>query len=1002
MYKIFSAFLLVALPLLTVGGATTGEFLARQHQFGAHTLNYQILYPEGFDEARQYPLVLFLHGAGERGSDNQKQLANGSQLFLDHQKDFPAVVIFPQCPKDDFWASVNRERRADGERQFSFRGEGEPTPTLAAVMDLIGQESNQAYVDPHRLYVMGLSMGGMGTWELLWRMPGTFAAAAPICGGGAMEKAGEMRNIPIWAFHGMQDDVVPPMYTWRMISRVQAAGNNTAKVSLYPEANHNSWDAAFAEPELLPWLFDKQLSDLPNRTTPPTSPRVQALLDKMTLQEKIGQLNLVTPGGAVTGSVVSEDVDKKIRDGQVGGIFGLKGAAKMRQLQEIAVEGSRLGIPLITGMDVIHGHRTIFPIPLGLSCTWDPELLSETAKVAAREATADGIMWTFSPMVDVSRDPRWGRISEGAGEDPYLGSRIAEAMVKGYQQDDLSDPLTMLACVKHFAAYGAPEGGRDYATVDMSRVRLHNEYLPPYKAAIDAGVGTIMTSFNTVDYVPVSGNDYLFDKVLRKDWGFDGFVVTDYTAINEMIAHGLGDLQHVSAEALKAGVDMDMVGEGFVKTLEQSLREGKITESQIEMACRRILEAKERLGLLDDPYRYFDEARNETELLSPENRAIARRVSSQAAVLLKNEGNVLPLSPNAKIALVGPLADDTRNMAGTWSVSADHSASVSVLTGLQAQIASGGKVLYARGSNISDDPVFAKRVNAFAQEIVIDERSPEDMIEEALAVAKKADVIVAALGEAADMSGEASSMAFIGLQPAQRKLLEALKTTGKPIVLLLFNGRPMTLTWEDEHLDAILDVWHLGTEAGHAAADLLFGRVNPGGKLSTSFPVSVGQIPVYHSMLNTGRPSLEGNGPKFKSNYLDIPNEPLYPFGYGLSYTTFELGDPAISAPTLSVGNTLDVTVTVRNTGERAGAEVVQLYLRDVAASISRPMRELKGFEKVMLSPGESKTVTFTIDESLLKFYNADARWVIEPGRFEVFIGTNSRDTKTLSFEYGK
>ena len=734
--------------------------------------------------------------------------------------------------------------------------------------------------------------------------------------------------------------------------------------------------------------------------TSATTERVEELLGQMTLREKIGQLNLLTPGGAVTGSVVSKGVEEKIRAGSVGGIFGTRGAAKMREIQRLAVEESRLGIPVITGMDVIHGHRTLFPIPLGLSCSWDPDLLERTARIAAREATAEGIMWTFSPMVDISRDPRWGRISEGAGEDPFLGSRIAEAMVKGYQQDDLADPLSMLACVKHFAAYGASEAGRDYGTVDMSRIRLLNEYLPPYKAAVDAGVGSIMTSFNVVDYRPVSANAYLFQTTLRDNWGFDGFVVTDYTAINEMTAHGLGDLQKVSAEALKAGVDMDMVGEGFVTTLEQSLEEGKVTEAEIEAACRRILLAKERLGLLDDPYRYFDEEREKRDLLSTEHRAVAREVATQTAVLLKNAGNVLPLSPDAKIALIGPLADDKRNMAGTWSVSADHSTSVAVRTGLEAQVGPGGSVRYAKGANISDDTIFAKRVNVFGTEITIDERSPEAMIEEAVALARASDVIVACVGEAADMSGEASSMAYISLQPAQSRLLKALEETGKPIAMVLFNGRPMTLNWEDEHLDAILEVWHSGTEAGNAVADLLYGKANPGGKLSTSFPVAVGQIPVYHAMLNTGRPFLEGTGPKFKSNYLDIPNEPLYPFGYGLSYTEFTYGTPTISGESMPADGELTVSVTVQNTGDRAGAEVVQLYLRDVVGSISRPVKELKGFEKIELAPGAERTVTFTLTEGLLGFYNGAEEWVVEPGRFEVFVGPNSRDVQSLSFSY--
>lgn len=733
----------------------------------------------------------------------------------------------------------------------------------------------------------------------------------------------------------------------------------------------------------------------------PVSQRVQALLDSMTLEEKIGQLNLVSAGGAVTGETVNKNVREKIADGQIGGIFSMRGADKVRVAQRVAVEESRLGIPMLFGMDVIHGHQTIFPIPLAISCTWDMELVEESARIAAREATADGLMWTFSPMVDIARDPRWGRIAEGAGEDPFLGGAIAATMVRGYQGDDFTDPTTMLSCVKHFANYGAAEGGRDYATADMSRVRMFNEYLPPYKAAVEADVASIMTAFNVIDYMPASGSEYLFEEVLRDQWGFDGFVVTDYTAVNEMIAHGLGDLQTVSALSLKAGIDMDMVGEGFLTTLQQSLSEGLVSERDIENACRRILNAKEQLGLFDDPYRYIDLARAKKEILSDENRAFARKLAGQSFVLLKNENSLLPLDKGTKIALVGPLADSRRNMLGTWSVSGDHSKAVTVLEGIRAAMGDRGQLQYAKGANISNDSMFAKRVNAFGPEIVIDPRDPEDMIAEAVEAARAADVVVAVVGEAADMSGEASSLVDIGLRPAQRKLLEALKQTGKPIVLVLYNGRPMTLGWEAENMDAILDVWFGGTEGGNAVADVLFGDVNPGGKLTTSFPVHVGQIPVYHSMLNSGRPD-DGSQAKFRSNYLDAPNEPLYPFGYGLSYTSFSYGQPTLSSSVMNTGGSVRLSVEVTNTGERTGQEVVQLYLRDVVGSISRPMKELKGFQKIELAPGTSQTVSFTIDESLLQFYNADLEYVAEAGTFEVMIGGSSVDTQSLSFEYQK
>ena len=718
----------------------------------------------------------------------------------------------------------------------------------------------------------------------------------------------------------------------------------------------------------------------------------------MTIEEKIGQLNLLTPGGAVTGAVVSQGVEQKIMDGKVGGIFGIRGADKVRRAQEIAVNKSRLKIPLLVGMDVIHGHQTLFPIPLGLSCTWDMDLIEKTARQAAREATADGLMWAFSPMVDIARDPRWGRISEGSGEDPFLGSAIAKAMVKGYQGTDFKDPTTMIACVKHFANYGAPEGGRDYATADMSRVKMHNEYLPPYKAAVDAGVASVMTSFNVIDYVPASANAYLFTEVLRKQWGFEGFVVTDYTAVNELVNHGLGNLQEVSRLSLRAGIDMDMVGEGFLNTLKKSLNEGKITETEIDNACRKILNVKEMLGLFKDPYRYCDTERAKTEILSAANRNFARTVAGQSFVLLKNDNNILPLKKSGKIALIGPLADSRRNMLGTWSVSGDHSKAVTVIEGIKSAVGDQAQILYAKGANISDDPAFAKRVNAFGPEIVIDKRTPERMIEEAVKIAVQSDVIIAVMGEAADMSGEASSMAEIGLQPGQKKLLAALKSTGKPIVMVLYNGRPMVINWEAENMDAILDVWFGGTEGGNAVADVLFGDVNPGGKLTTSFPVHVGQVPVYHSMLNSGRPDSNANQAKFLSNYLDIPSAPLFPFGFGLSYTSFEYSKIKLSSKTISANAPITASVTVKNTGTREGSEVVQLYIRDVVGSISRPVKELKGFEKVLLKAGESREIAFEINVDLLKFYNGDLVYDFEEGKFQAFIGGNSRDTEMDAF----
>ena len=726
---------------------------------------------------------------------------------------------------------------------------------------------------------------------------------------------------------------------------------------------------------------------------------ISKLMKQMTLDEKIGQLNLVTPGGAVTGSVVSKDVESKIRNGQVGGLFGITGPDKIKQAQEIAVNNSRLKIPLLFGLDIIHGHKTVLPIPLGLSCSWDMELIERSARIAAIEGTADGLNWTFSPMVDVARDPRWGRVSEGAGEDPYLGSQVAKAMVKGYQGNDLSKDNTMLACVKHFALYGAAEGGRDYNTVDMSRVRMYNEYLPPYKAAVDAGVATVMSSFNVVDGIPASGNKWLLTDLLRKQWGFKGMVVSDYTSINEMSNHGLGDLQQVSSLSFNAGMDMDMVGEGFLNTLKKSLNEGKLTQKQIEDACRRILEAKYKLGLFDDPYRYCNEERARTEILSEAHRKAGREIAAKSFVLLKNNNQLLPLKKTGTIAVVGPLADSRRNMLGAWSVAGDWQKAVTVIEGIKALAGSESNIIYAKGANLSDDTLFAKKVNVFGEEINRDKRSPEEMIREAVEAAAKSDVVVAVMGEAADMTGEASSMAYIGLQESQKNLLKALAQTGKPIVLVLFNGRPMTLKWENEHIPAILDVWFGGTESGNAIADVLFGLYNPSGKLSMSFPLEVGQIPVYYSQLNTGRPYNGEAFSKFKSNYLDIPNEPLYPFGYGLSYANFSYSEIKLSNALLNLGQSLTASVMVSNTGKYDGTEIVQLYIRDIVGSISRPMKELKSFQKIALKAGESKLVEFKVNTNDLRFYNSNLQQVVEPGDFKLFIGGNSRDVKEVNFK---
>ncbi|HWB24077.1 MAG TPA: beta-glucosidase BglX [Chitinophagaceae bacterium] len=728
---------------------------------------------------------------------------------------------------------------------------------------------------------------------------------------------------------------------------------------------------------------------------------INNLMGKMTLEEKIGQLNLVTPGGAVTGSVVSKDVDDKIRKGEVGGLFGITGPDKVRQAQKIAVEGSRLHIPLIFGLDVIHGHKTVFPIPLGLSCSWDTAMIKWSASIAASEATADGLNWAFSPMVDIARDPRWGRIAEGAGEDPFLGSQIAKAMVEGYQGTDYKSAHTLMACVKHFALYGAAEAGRDYNTVDMSKVRMYNYYLPPYKAAVDAGVGSVMSSFNTVDGIPATGNKWLLTDLLRKQWGFKGLVVSDYTSVSEMINHGMGDYQAVSALALNAGLDMDMVSEGFLNTLKKSLAEGKVTQKAIDDACRRVLEAKYKLGLFDDPYRFMDDSRPAKEILTDGNRKAAREIAAHSMVLLKNNAGILPLKRSGTIALVGPLADSKRNMLGTWSVAGDFTKAVTLLEGIK-NVAGDVDVIYARGANISDDPFLVKRANALGTEIETDSKSPDQLIEEAVNAANKADVVVAAVGEAADMTGEASSRSDISIPESQENLLKALAKTGKPLVIVLFNGRPLVLNWESEHANAILDAWFSGTEAGNAIADVLFGNYDPSGKITASFPRSVGQIPVYYNHKNTGRPYNGEDFAKFKSDYLDIPNEPLYPFGYGLSYTSFSYSDVKLDKTTLKGNETLNATVTVTNTGKYAGEETVELYISDPVASISRSVEDLKGFRKIELQPGESKDVTFSITPDLLKFYNSDLKYDWEAGQFFIRIGSNSADVKSAQVTWNK
>lgn len=719
---------------------------------------------------------------------------------------------------------------------------------------------------------------------------------------------------------------------------------------------------------------------------------VDELLSKMTLKEKLGQLNLLPAGNITTGAVQNNPIVQQIKDGELGGVFNIKGLNDIRTLQEMAIKKSRLGIPLLVGMDVIHGYETIFPVPLALACSWNLQGIENSARVAAIEASAEGVNWTYSPMVDICRDARWGRIVEGAGEDPYLGSLIAKAMVKGYQ-GDYSLPSNIMACVKHFALYGASEAGRDYNTVDMSRLRMYNEYFAPYKAAVEAGVGSVMTSFNLVDGIPATANAWLINDVLRKQWGFDGFVVTDYASIHEMTTHGVGDLATSSARALRAGTDMDMVAKGFIGTLEQSLANGQVSMADINQACRRVLEAKYKLGLFKDPYKYVRVKNRNQYVYTAANRKAARDLAAETFVLLKNENQVLPLKKQGKIALIGPLANDRANLCGTWCVAMAPERYSTLKESMERALKGKAQLLYAQGCNIASDDALQKAGEQGKNIMRVDDAQAKA---EALAVAAQADVIIAAMGEAAEFSGESHSRVNLELPDVQMALLKELVATGKPVVLLNFSGRPTILNWEKAHVPAILNVWFGGSEAGDAICDVVFGDKNPCGKLTTSFPQHVGQIPLYYNHFNTGRPVADGADRffSFQSNYLDVRNDPLYPFGYGLSYTTYQYGELKLDSKTMSPHGQITVTIPVTNTGNRDGIEVVQLYIRDVVGSIARPVKELKGFQRLSLKAGETATATFTIDASKLKFYNYDLKEVVEPGEFDVMVGPNSRDLK--------
>ena len=706
---------------------------------------------------------------------------------------------------------------------------------------------------------------------------------------------------------------------------------------------------------------------------------ISQLMARMTVEEKLGQMNLLPGTSATTGELKNSPLMQLIAQGKLGTILNQKGVDGIRQLQDAAVKKSRLGIPLLVGMDVIHGYETIFPIPLGMSCSWDLAAIEQAARIAAKEATADGICWTYSPMVDIALDARWGRIAEGNGEDPFLGSRIAEALVRGYQGN--YGPENMMACVKHYALYGGAEAGRDYNTVDMSHIRMYNQFFPPYEAAAKAGAGSFMTSFNIVDYTPATANRWLIDDVLRKQWQWDGFVVTDYGAIAEMMKHGLGNLPQVSALALKAGTDMDMCAEGFIGTLEQSLKEGKVTMAEIDQACRRVLEAKYKLGLFQNPYRFLDKKRRATDIYTTEHKQAARNLAAESFVLLKNQDQLLPLKKQGKIALIGPMAHNRANMAGTWAPTADNSKYITLKEAMEQALAGKATVSYAQGCNFTSDSTLQKdggfyRATPF--------KDSELLKREALAIAKDADVIVCAMGESAEMSGESSSRATLEMFDVQRELLQALLQLDKPVVVLNFAGRPTVLSWEQAHVPAILQVWFGGSEAGDAICDVLFGDKVPSGKLTTSMPQVTGQEPLYYNYLPTGRPVGENRKEfqKFGSNYFDVRNDPLYPFGYGLSYTTFAYSDVTLN------GRTAQVTVT--NTGNYDADEIVQLYIHDVVASITRPVKELKGFERIHLKKGESKVVKFEITDDLLKFYNSQLEYVLEPGDFEIMIGPDS------------
>jgi beta-glucosidase len=722
--------------------------------------------------------------------------------------------------------------------------------------------------------------------------------------------------------------------------------------------------------------------------------KVDSVMALMTVDEKIGQINQLSGRGAVTGPFLPEDnyyIDN-VKAGKVGSMLNVVGAETTRKVQKIAVEQTRMKIPLLFGFDVIHGYKTIFPMPLGEASSWNPDLAEKTSRMAAVEASATGIHWTFAPMVDICRDPRWGRIFEGHGEDPFLGSAFARSKVKGFQGDDLSKSNTIAACVKHFAAYGAAIGGRDYNGVDLSERVLMETYFPPYKAAIDAGAVTVMASFNDINGIPATANEWLFQKILRKDWGFKGMVVSDYMGITEMKNHRIAkDTTDAAYLAFRAGVDMDMMGRAYIKKMKSLIDNGKISIEQLDFSVRAILTVKFQLGLFDDPYRYCNEEREKKVMLCPEHRELAREAARQSLVLLKNEKNFLPLNKNLKnIAVIGPLADNQGDLLSSWSFKGDKKDVVTLLTGVKSKVSGKTKVLYSKGCDFESD----------------DRKG----FQEAIELASKADVVIMALGESRNMSGEGYSKADIGIPGLQQELLNEINKLGKPVVLVLFNGRPLTLSWENKNCSTILEAWLPGTEGGNAVADVLFGDFNPSGKLTVSFPYSVGQIPIYYAYKSTGRPAKPNQ--RYTSKYSDIQIDPLYEFGYGLSYSKFEYSVPKLSSNKINlseettplssrrgVGGEVVISVDVTNTSTIDGTEIVQLYIEDMISSVTLPVRELKGFDKRFIAAGKTETFQFSIKVEDLKFYDKDMNFIAEPGTFKVFVGGSSKTTNFAEFE---